>query len=193
MSDLRRRLHAAVVVACRARHGRADGPHPAPAAARRRGGSRGCVVVLAAGGGVLAARGSARRHAANARQRLGATSPLRPRRRHRPPTRRPRSADDARLDHHARARRCGPVHATPTTGLGNFDDVTITATGLPAGSYDVAQCPSANARAGDFLKCRGLQIINVSDGHLTANLTVFWWMDTSNVDCGARRERASSA
>jgi hypothetical protein len=79
----------------------------------------------------------------------------------------------------------GSWQASPTTGLANFDDVTITADGLPAGSYDVAQCPAAAARAGDESKCLLNTIVNVTDGRLTARVRAFWWMASGQIDCGA--------
>jgi Neocarzinostatin family len=136
------------------------------------------VVVLAAGGGVLAARRGP--DGGSVRTRGGSESTLAP------STSSTTSTPVGTAPPRPPAGGTGGTWgATPTTGLRNFDDVTITATGVPAGSYDVGQCPAASARAGDLSRCLLNAVVDVTDGHLTAKVRAFWWMSSGQIDCGA--------
>jgi hypothetical protein len=63
--------------------------------------------------------------------------------------------------------------------------VTITATGLANGTYNVGQCPATVTTTGDLLDCTLDAVVDVRDGNLTAAVRAWWWMDSGRVDCGA--------
>jgi hypothetical protein len=191
MSDLRRRLHAAAATpdseldtealttrAIRRRQRRAIAVVAAAA-----------VVVIAAGGGVLAARDGAGNDTLRTRG-TGSETTLAP------STSAPSTSTSTTTSTtiattpgtNATVPPAGggpSWQAAPTTGIGNFTDVTITATGIPNGTYDVGQCPKDLPDGPTLSSCLLHAVINVSDGNLTANVRAFWWMNSGRVDCGA--------
>jgi hypothetical protein len=189
MSDLRRAIHAAVVVDDGAELDIEALEHRVARRRRRRAaavGTAALVVVLAAGGGVLAARhgsdgGSVRTRSGSSGPTVATSTPESSTTTGVPAVSVPPTGPGSTQG----PPGAGSWNASPTTGLANFDDVTITADGVPAGSSDVAQCPAAAARANDLSKCLLNTIVNVTDGHLTARVRAFWWMSSGQIDCGA--------
>ncbi len=153
-------------------------------------GAAAVVLMLAAGGGVLAAqRGS---DTGSLSTRNGSSEPTVPTTE--PSTTTTHTATTSTIPGTTTVPSQGPgptnasgsnssITAAPTSGLGNFDDVTVTATGVPNGSYDVGQCPAGHV--GDLNQCLLNDVVDVTDGHLSAKVHVFWWMNTGQVDCGA--------
>jgi hypothetical protein len=76
-----------------------------------------------------------------------------------------------------------PWTVGPTTGLRNFDTVLFSGTGLPAGAYQVGQCPASDARAGNFNGCHYHEVTVGGDGRFASSLTVEWRL--GGRDCGA--------
>jgi hypothetical protein len=188
MSDLSRRLHA--VAAEPTTELDTDALVSRIARRRRRRAiavsAAALVVVLAASGGVLAARGPSRGDLV--RTTGGDTDTTLP----------PPSVDSSTTSSPSSTAapgnsiprttlppgRSGPWQASPTTGLRNYDTVTITATGLEPGSYVSGQCPASSALIGDTTRCTIGDMAGVTDGTLTVHVRVVWWMK-DGLDCAS--------
>jgi len=61
--------------------------------------------------------------------------------------------------------------------------VLFSGTGLPAGAYQIGQCPASGARAGDLSGCHYHDATVGADGRFASSLTVMWRV--GGLDCGA--------